>query len=324
MFRGIVRDAATARPLIGALVTLDVAEFARTTRTDETGAFTFINVRPGEHLLSVKWLGYDEVRRSIDVQEGTRPVVISLARFQALDTVRIRAANQAIYGVVAGADMRPIQGASVHIVGMSKRTVTDSNGRFFTEIRVPGPYVVRASAGRHQPQTVSVTVPPRSGVEVALLLDSMSGNAYAMDHAFAEFNERLQKRMKASALVTRAELLRDSTATTLFRATHSAPSFVSAALRFGDTVCVFVDGRPRPNASIHLFDAQDVEAVEYYTKRSEGSGTLAMAWPYRVPCTATGQYNTAGRKSTRITPSRSRENRLTNDLIFWVVIWLKH
>ena len=322
--RGVVRDAATRRPLIGALVTLDVGEFARPTRTDETGAFVFGDVRPGEHLLAVRWLGYEEQRTSIDVRVDAPALDIALTRVQSLDTVRVRAARQAIYGVVGeGGRLSPIAGAAVQVIGMTKKAITDSSGRFFVEIKAPGPYVVRATAAHHAPQTLSVTVVPNAGVEVALLLDSASGNTRALDAAFADFTERLMTRRNGSALVTRAELLREGAAPSVFEATQSAPSFVKQAITWGDTVCVYVDGRPRPGMSVQLFDAQDVEAVEVYTKGSDWSGTLGLRWPRNAPCTDTGR-RFASAKPIAIMPGRSVSSRLTRDKVYWLVVWLKH
>jgi len=327
VFRGIVRDAATARPLIGAIVVLDAGRFERTTRSDETGAFTFFNVRLGEHLLNVRWVGYEEARRSVDVQANTPPIAVSLTRLQTLDTVRVRAADQAIYGVVATRDLKPIAGAEIQLVGNRAITRTDSSGRFFVEVRRPGAYIVRATADGRRPQTQSLTIDPMQGVEVAMLLDSMAGNTHALDAAYADFTARLQRRGNASVLATRAELMRDTARKTLYSATLASSPFTKAALRFGDYVCVFVDGRPRPAASVHLFDAADVEAVEFYTQKSERSATLAEAWPLGAPCSPTGERTLPGRTfyaGPTGPTARARSTRMGDDLVLWVVIWLKH
>lgn len=65
---GVVHDASSARPLIGAVVSFDAAGNARTTRTDETGAFMFSKVAPGAHSLSARRLGYEQVNQLVDVR----------------------------------------------------------------------------------------------------------------------------------------------------------------------------------------------------------------------------------------------------------------
>jgi hypothetical protein len=306
---GTVTDAVSGRPLIGAIVTLRLNTGARVTRTDETGAFAFGRVAAGSYTLATQRLGYDPVTRSVEVAGEPVTVAIAMSRIAQLDTVRVRAARQAIYGVVGtSAKLEPIRHATIQIIGTGfSRLRVDSTGHFFAEIRTPGVYMVRANASGYASGTVSVTVPPNDGVEVAMLLDTTSGADHVLAHAFADFQERvIRQRPMGSAMVGRVELTRygDGNLTT---AIMRSPSFAKKALRFTSEACLFVDGRPRPGVSLQAIDPADVEIVEVYSS-GDASGTLLRAWPKGMACGDTGMPRASGNK----------------ELIRWVTVWLKH
>ena len=65
---GVVTDAESGAPLVGALVQVGATAFA--IRTDSTGAFRFRGVPPGPHRLAVRHLGYRQLRHDVGVVEG--------------------------------------------------------------------------------------------------------------------------------------------------------------------------------------------------------------------------------------------------------------
>jgi hypothetical protein len=304
---GIVRDSVSARPLPGAVVTLEILTGARTTRTDETGAFAFSKVPVGSYKLIVRRLGFEPASQTIDANADTPPIVVAMNRVATLDTVRVHASAQGIYGVVGTArDLRPLPAAKLKIIGGSSVPV-DSTGHFFQPINAAGTVIIRAEAEGYEPQVMSLVVRPNEGVEVALLLDSATTPAsHMLAGAFADFGTRLMVRRNSSAIIPRSELLRDSDRQ-LVSAMRRAPSFNRAALRFGQFACVFVDGQPRPGVSIDAFDPAEIEAVETYTRTSEASGSLAKRWPRGFPCADTGVPQVSAGA----------------DVVYWVVIWLK-
>jgi hypothetical protein len=77
--RGIVRDAATARPIQGAVVVLGTAPAAvRSTRSEEDGSFLFANTSPGQHTLAVRALGFESV--TLTVTDTVQDLVVELRR----------------------------------------------------------------------------------------------------------------------------------------------------------------------------------------------------------------------------------------------------
>lgn len=307
--RGFVHDAATARPLVGAIVILGPPGDERVTRTDESGAFLLAGIRAGEWSVTARRLGYESARRTISLPADTAPVTFALSRITTLDTVRVRAARQGIYGVVGTwTDMRPIPTATVHVLGSDVRQVTvDRTGHFFVALKAPGAYLLRAEARGHVPQTQSVTVPRNDGVEVAFLLDSATGpGARALAEAYDDLERRMLRRRASSVLISRSELLKHGHAQ-LQDAIRSSQSFNVKGLRLDDETCVFVDGRPRPGLTVDAIPPQNVEAVEIYTAASDASRTLLEAWPRAVPCSGAGFRPTGGFR----------------DNVRWVVIWTR-
>lgn len=317
---GLVQNAATRRPLIGAIVTLGEPG-NRTTRTDESGGFIFTKLRAGEYTVQVRHLGFEPVSQRAVVTQATR-ITVALTRLAALDTVRVRAARQAIYGVVARAsDLKPLGGATVQVFGASVgHATTDSTGHFFYAIQTPGAYLVRSKVRSYGSQTVSVTVQPREGVEVALLLDSAEApGANMLEQAFFDFQQRLLRRGLSSVMVPRTELLARGNGGVVSNLLL-AKSFGAKALHFSDTACLFIDGQPKPGMSAQIVDAADVEAVEVYTSSADRPQTLMRRWPAGAPCGDTGQPR-SGPGRVMLAPGQRAPQ---SDVVYWVVIWLKH
>lgn len=304
---GVVRDAESQRPLIGALVQLGSAPTEVTTRTEDDGTFRF-EVRPGRRaFLSVRRLGYEVWTGTVVVGQSDTSLVIDLRRLVGLDTVRVRASRLGIYGVVGrSADFKPLPFATIRVMGLStKRAQADSSGQFFVAITAPGSYFVRASAPGYESQTLSTLVPPNNGVELALMLDSARVGTNALEQAYADFEARALRRRNSSAIISRSELRSEKGQ--LLDLIRRAPSFGAKTLRFTHEACVFLDGRAQPGLALSGIDPATIEAIEVYTAGSEGSGTLSSQWPRRFPCADTG----VPRRGATPTGSDVR----------WVVIW---
>jgi len=317
--RGTVTDAATGRPVIGAIVRLGPVGAERSTRSDASGAFVIANMPVGVYPFDVRRIGYEVSRHMLDVTTYITPLAVQLTRLATLDTVQVRAAKQGLFGVVATAtDLRPLPNARLRIVGLGAGYVTlDSTAHFFVPVKLLGSYVLRATAPGYMEQTISVLVAPNEGVEVAFLLDSAAnGVSHKLDMPYMEFNERIIRRGIYSTLVPRTELLKNPK-TQLVNAVRSSPSFAARAMRWDASACVYVDGYPRPGMSLNDIDVEDVEAVEVYNgvpgarRLGDRTGSLANGWPRSGNCGDTGQPRPASRGQP-------------DDIIKWVVIWLKH
>lgn len=89
---GIVSDAATARPLVGAQVFLNALK--RDARTDDRGRFSPTGLPDGKHELEVRQLGYQVGRRTVEVKGGnTTNQDVKLERVAVLDSVAVTASR---------------------------------------------------------------------------------------------------------------------------------------------------------------------------------------------------------------------------------------
>jgi hypothetical protein len=306
---GIVVDSVTGRPVEGVLLTLSGHGYSQSTASHDDGTFRFTKVTPAIYTLTARRLGFARLEMPIPIEQNGVRIKVSLVKLTTLDTV-IALPGTGIGGQVGTLNsLRPLANAEVSVVGIGSRVRTDSVGRFFVPLKVPGTYVVRARTPGYEPVALSVSVPRDSSPRLMLLLDTTStpkSNAYEL--AWMEFNDRARLRGTKSAIVSHAELAKTGEAG-LFEALQRVPAISGKQLRFGQMVCVFVDGRPASGVPIRLWDVEAVEAVEVYTgdSKSEFTGTLARA---------SRGYECQPTEITDTSPT-------ARDRIRWLVIWGK-
>lgn len=81
---GMVTDAKTKQPLMGAVVTLD--DTARRVTTDERGAYRFAGISAGTHQITVRLIGYGRETRPVSVVDD-RTTTIDFALSSSLNTL---------------------------------------------------------------------------------------------------------------------------------------------------------------------------------------------------------------------------------------------
>lgn len=105
--RGTVRAQDGGTPVAGAQVR--IAGGADAT-TDARGEFVLREVPQGTRMLEVRALGFHPTRQAVEIMEGTAPIQVTLATFQAvLDTVRVTASRMRLANT--GFEERRRQGA---------------------------------------------------------------------------------------------------------------------------------------------------------------------------------------------------------------------
>lgn len=306
---GIVIDSVTRQPIEGVLVTLSGNGITQSVASHDDGTFRFTKIGQGTYTLTARRLGYARLEMPIPVNENGVKIRISLVRIATLDTVITRPGTGIGGHVGTLNSLRPLRNAEITVVGVGTRARTDSAGRFFIPLRNPGTFVVRARVEGYEPVALSVYVPRDSTSRLMLLMDTAStqkSNAYEL--AWLEFNDRARLRGTKSAIVSHSELAKTGEVG-LLEALQRVPSVASKQLRFGQTVCVFVDGRPSAGAPLRAWDVEQVEAVEVYTsdKGSDLTGTLRRD---------SRDYDCQQTEVTEPTP-------VTRDRIRWLVIWVK-
>jgi hypothetical protein len=327
--RGVIRDSSTNQPLAGALVDLRAAAYRATDRTDEEGNFRIRGVPPGSYQVSVLRIGYAEARREIEV--GGRDVDVTLAmrpNAQRLDAFRVRGDISAIYGMVGTLpDLLPLTGARVQVIGAQKEVTTDSTGGFFIPVSEPGMYMVRMTREGYAERFFPIEVPRGRAVDGSRMLDPGTSAARGMDVLYVDLDQRLRSRSTgSSAILTGAEIRRAGNQ--LIDAMRATESFNARGLRFAQTACLFVNGLPRPGASVDMFRPEEIESVEVYANSGSGTGDrsrmLERAWPSGAPCGQTGLTRTVGAAPGGAMGSmQGATGPMQTGIVRYVVIWLR-
>jgi protocatechuate 3,4-dioxygenase beta subunit len=167
----IVTDTPAARPVRRALVSLtstDGLAGARQTLTDDTGAFTFVELPAGRYALSASKPGM--VTTAYGAKRPERPgSAIQVAEGQHVSSVRLRMLPGAVIaGTVRDASVQPVAGARVHVmryrfgyqtgerelasVAGGLGEATDDRGHYRIYGLPPGEYVVVVTASQFGPR----------------------------------------------------------------------------------------------------------------------------------------------------------------------------
>jgi hypothetical protein len=295
--RGVVRNE-SGRPVEQAQVLLNPGNAQREVRTDRDGRFGFI-ASSGTHRLRVLRIGF-QPRDTTFTVAGATDIVISLQRLTSLTEVAVRARPTGLYGTVLSRDLlEPIAGARVELLGGNGRDTTNASGAFTMGKAKAGTFLLRVSSQGFVTRTMSVAVPRDSGVGMDIVLvPGSAASDVRMEGLWADMAQRRNWSGANSAFVGRDELL--DRGKSLEVAMKFAPSFAKKGLAIDERACVYVDGVPRPNASIRDFNVDDIESIEVYGRRGEMTGNLGKKWPRGVPCGNPGARPAPGNRASAV------------------------
>ena len=303
---GIVRDSASGKPLAGAHIELRRDTVRRVAQTDDEGAFVIAEVTQGLYRLSVRRLGF--AVRATDLDVGSTDLareimLIPIARD--LDTLYVRAGVTGIYGVVGAAEgLRPLADAKVHVLGERRIHLTDSTGTFFVPLRKGGLYVVRITRPGYAHRMFPITV--SGAVDASRLLDSATTSTPGLEVLWQDFHQRLQRAGINSALLSGSDVRRAGSV-------EQTTTFNARGLVLGGSICVYLNGTPRPGMNLDVVPIDRIEVVELYGETDAAARELRSKWPPRAPC---GFVNRGRRYEA---PSGPRANAIAR----WAVVWLK-
>jgi carboxypeptidase family protein/carboxypeptidase-like protein len=308
---------AVGLPISGAEVKVGGTDAS--TRTDESGAFSFVNAPKGVQSLVVRRIGYLPTFLSVRVPESSDTVTVRMVPASAaLDTVQVIASLNVLAGVVIDSSNRVVSDANVEIIGTRSGTATtDENGAFtFTSIR-SGAVVLRVRKLGYEPTMFSVHLDDWRGVVLRLSrLDAAlsaskrqdkSGFGPRSEWVWTETHDRLARRGVFATVVPREELapfgnLSLGQAIRLSKSGHLASADLQPP---GNDACVLIDGnRVVGSTSLDSFRADEVSFVELYPPGTETSGSV-------------GRYlKGAGCRGLRVSASRNRGP-------YYAVVWLR-
>jgi hypothetical protein len=296
--------------LSGAIVELVGPSARNVTRSDQRGLFEISRVADGRYRFSVRLIGFAESTRDVDVNGRDLSFTIALtSTSQRLDTVRVRAAVTAVYGVVGtSSGLRPVADATIQVIGSQQKGTSDSAGKFFVSLPKGGSYFVRVHHAGFADQFFPVNVPTDHSTETFVLLDS-GAVSMPSEMVWNEFDERLRWQGQGGSIVSGEEITRNGGSSG--DAIRGSSSFVRKGLVLGPTVCLFVNGVPKPGWGFDGIPPEQIATVELYTVTGDETHTLASLWPHGAQCGRTGG----------VPAPTSPMNR--RSIVQYAVVWLK-
>jgi Carboxypeptidase regulatory-like domain len=269
-----------------ALVTFEGDAWIRQARTNTAGEFGPLTVPGGSYELRVNAIGFAPLSMSLTAASDTDLVIRLRPAARNLDVVVVSATRTGVYGAVGDLrTLKPLAGAEVQVVGAREATTTDSAGRFSLPRVVGGrKYVVRIIRDGYATRTVPIEVPPKSGYELGVFLDSAASSSHRMDGVWRDFDSRVHQGGFTAVLVPSTELgpnPRGDALTSLLR----ARSLLMKDLRFHPAAlsdptdpsypCIWVNGHEMPHGwSLNALSVDDILAFEVYGLNSPQDRSL--------------------------------------------------
>jgi hypothetical protein len=199
-----------------------------------------------------------------------------------------------------------LAGASLRLMGTESTASSDSTGRFAISLPAGKDYILRVGRTGYATRLVTGRIPSTGYaiVEVPLDTSDADGRDYWI---WRDLERRLKYATPRAARMTRAEI-EATRAASLGSAIEAGPSVAGRGLVVSAASCLFVDGLPRPGATVDAIRASDVEFVEAYPEGTDLTRTLASRWPSNAVCGS-------GSMAQRPTDARREAH--------WVVVWLR-
>lgn len=286
---GFVKDSATNQPLSGAIVDIAGPNRRYSVRTDETGEFRVTVLNEGLHTASVRRIGYAAYRHAVNIAEEMNPIEIGLAPIpQALGEVLVRGKGAGIYGHIGtSSDLTPIEGARVYIGGSRDSVLTDSAGAYFLPVKRAGIYMIRVSSPGYAEELYVVDVKKDQVADGSRLLD-LGERGHMPDILWKDLDQRLSWRTTNHAAVIPGSEIRRSGGS-MAGALSQSGAIIAHGMRLGGSVCIFVNGQPRPGYPLNAIRPEEVKAIEAYGPKTDVAHFLQMDWPPNRGCSGTGE-----------------------------------
>ena len=273
---GVVRDE-NGTPIREALIVIDPDSLSLRTRTGADGRYR-ITVPTGRFEVRIVRIGFKPQSHAIEVTAPSVELDIVLQSVAVpLDTITVRASRPGLYGRVVTRGMalmphepRPLRGARIEAVNTPHGVTTGPDGRFNMPQLGAGAHGVMVSLEGYVTRLVPVSILPDGGVEMTVNLDSLYAEYQRIDEdQLRGITWRTRRAISPAAFIPQHEI--DAQAKNLRDGIRYSHSLLSrgTVIRSGsgaarDTICVYVDGKARPDVFLQDLDPKDIEALEVY------------------------------------------------------------
>jgi carboxypeptidase family protein len=271
---GVVRDTGDV-PIDS--VEVRIAVLQRRTFTDANGGFRFDDVSPGRYEVGARRLGFaPQVRRvTVGNDAGGSATFELVTMSYALPPVVTSSPRGGLTGIIGDTAFNVLRGADVYLVGNGRRTLSDSSGTFFLDVK-PGSYMLQVTSPGFARKLLSVTIPEDSGRHVTVWMTPATGRAnYREAAAVEELRTRFMTRRATARFYTREELNRYNVEWL------KQIVVMGAGMPVADDCQALIDGLwRRPVYSVTL---DEVESVEVYPPGSipSADGSIRRTRPPR-------------------------------------------
>jgi hypothetical protein len=241
-------------------VELTISSLKRHALSGADGTFRFEDIKPGPYQVVARKIGYYPQMQAATVDDKGGVASFSLVLgIRALPPVVASAARGGLSGVIGDTAYNIVSEAQISVIASDHRTLSDSMGRFFLDLK-PGKYMVNVSRQGYRTRLVSVTIPNDSGRRMTVWLTPTNVGQYNRDAmAFDALAARLARRNPVwSNVYTREDINRMGIEDGIQLAQ------VGAGKRMDDTCSAIIDGGPR-RLPLWAIETADIEAMETYT-----------------------------------------------------------
>ena len=273
---GVVRDE-NGGPIREALVVIDPDSLSLRIRTGADGSYR-ITVPTGRYEVRIVRIGFKPQSHTLNVTApSTERNIVLQSIALPLDTVVVSASRPGLYGLVVTRGIalmphepRPLPGARIEAVNTPHNSSTGQDGRFNMPQLGGGAHGVMISLEGYVTRLVPISILPDGGAEITVVLDSLYAEYQRIDEdQLRGVLWRTRRAISPAAFIPKHEIdpeaknLRDG-----IRYSHSLLSR-GTVIRSGsgaahDTICVYVDGKARPDVFLQDLDPKDIEAMEVY------------------------------------------------------------
>ena len=316
---GVVRDTAGVPIAAAELVLTRGDQVIRTMRTGAQGAFTLDSVSPGLYSAWFRQVGYSTLTYTWDARAGERTEVRPVLRrmLRTLDPVIVRAEEEramkrtaSVLGQVVDDDRKPVDEATVDVIGAGQSGTTRANGGFLFEPMPLGTHVLRVRKIGYAPSVLTVELLGGEQREVIIRMRRLPANLSDVvitarsgfgtnEEEWEALDRRLRwhgsrnfvlgpedlRRYAGAGLDVVAKSIgvefaeirvahRKGGPTSIMGATRGKVGDLSAFGVAGDA-CILLNGRTMLHLPLTSFATRNIELLEVYPSRTEVSGSVA-------------------------------------------------
>ena len=247
-----------------------------TVRTNDRGQYV-LSLPMGTARVFVTAFGYEAFDSIIPIDKLEMKADFQLRGLaRQIAEFAIRERWTGIRGVIGDeATREPLVGAEVMVAQAKQKVVTDSLGRFEIPLTSEDQTVVQVKRDGYQTRIRSFGVAQGQATDVVVLLKA-GGDIKGRSYILRDLQQRLTLTPFRSFVAGR-DMLAKNGAVTVYDAVIASGLLARTGLKFGDTVCLLVDGQPRSGFPISAVRMADIDFIEVFGYKVDIGNSLRVA-----------------------------------------------